>query len=157
MTGDAAPTAPPWSMPPTPPTGARRRRMAWIVVLVAVLGLIVISAVAGTVLFVDRTLPPLEAATDFLDDLAKGRAVRAADQLCANDRDDAVSALRLITRNFPGGEEITTNPLTVDREGDRATVEYTINARGSGTDRTYDLGMRLEGGDWRACPSDTLR
>jgi hypothetical protein len=109
------------------------------------------------VLFVDRTLPPLEAATDFLDDLAKGRAVRAADQLCANDRDDAVSALRLITRHFPGGEDITTNPLTVDREGDRATVEYTINSRGSGSDRTYDLGMRLEDGDWRACPSDTLR
>ncbi len=49
------------------------------------------------------------------------------------------------------------NPLTVDRDGSRATVEYTVSADRSNQSRTYELPLREEHGDWLACPGDALR
>ncbi len=136
------------------PTGAKPRR-AWIVVLGLALGTIVLIGVAGTALFVTRTLPPLSAASGFLNDVADANAAAATGRLCAADREDPRAALQVVTDHFTlRSGTITENPLSVDRDGDRATVEYTIK---SGTDRTYQLPLRREHGTWKACPGDELR
>jgi hypothetical protein len=134
-----------------------KRRKTWLVVLLSVIGLGVVVAIAGTVLFVDRTLPPFDAANDFLDDLADSRVDRAAAQLCSSDREDAEDAIGEVTRRFPGGDELFVNPLGVDREGSRAWVEFTITVGDdddSDDDRSYRLPLRQENGEWRPCPGD---
>jgi hypothetical protein len=124
-----------------------------LVVLISVLAAIVLIAATGTALFVDRTLPPYDGAHDFLDDVVHGRATSATDRLCADDRDDPERALALVVRNFAGGETVSVNALGVDRSGDEATVEYSISRRDGGSARSFTLPVRLEDGDWRACPS----
>jgi hypothetical protein len=137
--------------------GAPRRRRGWIVVLVLALGAIFLFAIAGTVLFVDRSLPPYQAAYDFLDDVTAGRGQASFDRLCASDRGDPESAVDALKRRIDFGDEITVNALSVDRDGDRATVEVIIDP-GSTTDtRDFELPMREEGGEWKACPGDLLR
>jgi hypothetical protein len=132
-----------------------KRRKTWLVVLLSVIGLGIVVAIAGTVLFVDRTLPPLDAANDFLDDLADSRVDRAAEQLCSPDREDAEDAIGEVTRRFPGGDELFVNPLGVDRDGNRAWVEFTItDGNDNDDDRTYRLPLRQEDGEWRPCPGD---
>jgi len=137
----------------TPP----RKRRGWLIVLVSVLGVIVVTAVLGTVFFVTATLPPFSTANDFVNDLASAKFRSAASQLCAADRDNADRALSIVTRHFPGNDQVTVNPLTVDRDGNRATVEYTVSADRSNRSRTYELPLREEHGDWLACPGDALR
>jgi hypothetical protein len=122
-----------------------------------VLGVIVLTAGLGTVFFVTATLPPFSAANDFVNDLANAKFRSAARQLCAADKDNADRALSIVTRHFPGNDQVTVNPLTVDRDGSRATVEYTVSADRSNRDHTYELPVREEHGDWLACPGDALR
>ena len=169
---DVAPTpaasAPPppsaaWTQP-TPPAapiapGATRprKRRGWIIVLVSVLGVIVLTAVLGTVFFVTATLPPFSAANDFVNDLAGAKFRSAASQLCAADQDNADRALSIVTRHFPGNDQVTVNALSVDRDGNRATVEYTVSDHQSNRNHTYELPLREEHGDWLACPGDALR
>jgi len=166
----APPSAPATSPPPPAPAPAApipasaagtpgasvKRRKTWLVVLLSVIGLGVVVAIAGTVLFIDRTVPPFDAANDFLDDLADRRVDQAADQLCASDRESPEQAIGEVTRRFPGGDQLFVNPLGVDRDGDRAWVEFTITARSDDDDddRSYRLPLRQEDGDWRPCPGD---
>ena len=82
----AAPPPPPppsaaWAQPVPAgaagaPTGATRRRRPWLVVLISVLAVILVSVVIGTVFFVQHTLPPFNAANDFVNDLADGEFER---------------------------------------------------------------------------------
>jgi hypothetical protein len=137
----------------TPP----RKRRGWLIALVSVLGVIVLTAGLGTVFFVTATLPPLSASNDFLNDLAGANFRSAASQLCAADQDNADRALSIVTRHFPGNDQVAVNPLTVDRDDNRATVEYTVSADRSNRDHTYELPLREEHGDWLACPGDALR
>jgi hypothetical protein len=53
---------------------------------------------------------------------------------------------------------VSVNPFGVDRDGDRATVDYTVSEeRGSDSFDTYELTLRNEGGDWKPCPGDSVR
>jgi hypothetical protein len=116
------------------------------------------SVILGTVLFVSSTLPPYDAANDFVNDLADGRYRAAASQLCAADQGDSDRAISVVTRHFPGNDRVSVNPLGVDRDGDRATVDYTVSReRGSDSIDTYELALREEDGDWKPCPGDSLR
>ncbi len=121
-------------------------------------GILIVTAVlAGTVLFVDRSLPPYQGAYDFLDDVTAGRGQASFDRLCASDRDDPETAIAALNRRIEFGDEVTVNALSVDRDGDRATVEVIIDPGGSADTRHFDLPMREEGGDWKACPGDIVR
>jgi len=150
-TPSAAWSAPPAPAPPAGPTSAPSRRWLWV--LLSVCGLILVIAIAGTVLFVTRTLPPYNGAHDFVSDVIHNRPNAAAAKLCDEDRGDAESALRAIRQKlgFQSGS-VSVNPFTVEREGDRATVEYSIDYTHSDRNPTFDLHMRLEHGDWLACP-----
>ena len=151
-----APGPPPGTAPPpgTPP----RRRRGWLITLIAVMAVFLVSVIAGTALFVSNTLPPYDAANDFLNDLADGRLTAAANQLCSSDQDTPDRALTLVTQHFVGRERISVNPFGVDRYGDRATVDYTVSEeRGSDSIDTFALPLREENGDWRPCPGDSLR
>lgn len=126
--------------------------------LIAVLGVVLLSAVVGTVFFVSNTLPPYDAANDFVNDLADGRFRAAAAQLCSADQRDSDSALSVVTRHFPGNDRISVNPFGVDRDGDRATVDYTVSReRGRDSVDTFELPLRHEDGDWKPCPGDGVR
>jgi hypothetical protein len=148
---------PPAAAPVAPGTTQPRRRRGWLIALVSVLCVIVLTGVLGTVFFVTATLPPFSAANDFVNDLAGAKFRSAASQLCAADQDNADRALSIVTRHFPGNDQVAVNPLTVDRDGSRATVEYTVSADLSNRDHTYKLPLREEHGDWLACPGDALR
>lgn len=120
--------------------------------LAALLGVGILAAIAGTVLFVDRTVPPYDAAKDFLHDLGEGRRSKAVSQLCSADRESSEAAISEVTQTFQNGRRILVNPLTVDRTDDRATVEYSIEVRGDDENPEFELLMREENGTWRACP-----
>lgn len=129
------------------PQPRARRRQTWVVVLVVVMVAILAVAGAGTALFISNTLPPFSAADDFMEDLVDGRVDAAADQLCDAASERADAAILSVTRHFLGGEHLSVNPFTVDREGDRATVEYAIRPRAGGDDDIYVLGFpRNRGG-----------
>ena len=113
---------------------------------------ILAAAGTGTALFITNTLPAFSAADDFMEDLVDDRIDAAADQLCAAARERPDTAILSVTRHFLGGENLSVNPFTVDRDGDRATVEYAIRPRGGGDDDIYVLPLRRERGDWRPCP-----
>jgi len=153
--GRSAPAPP--AAPIAPGAARPRKRRGWIIVLVSVLGVIVLTAVLGTVFFVTATLPPFSAANDFVNDLAGAKFRSAASQLCAADQDNADRALSIVTRHFPGNDQVTVNALSVDRDGNRATVEYTVSDHQSNRNHTYELPLREEHGDWLACPGDALR
>ena len=155
-----APLSPP-GMPAAPspgwaPAAPQPRSRRWVVVLVAVLALTVAAAVAGTVLFVDRTLPPYNAAHDFITDVIHDRTSSATARLCASDRENAQRAIESVRNTFGlGVTTITVNVLSVDRTDDRATVDYDVSTPNAPT--TYHLEMRKEGGSWKACPGVGLR
>ena len=166
--GAPAPAAPPapatsaWTVPPTPAAAmssgaAPRKRRGWIVVLVLALVAIVAIGIAGTVLFVTRTLPPYQGAYDFLDDVNAGREQAAIAGLCAAGRDDPQAAFGELARRINTGDTVTVNFLSVDRDGGRATVEYVVDPPGTTVGRTYDLLVVEEDGDWKACPGQSLR
>ena len=160
--GAPAPAAPPapgesWASPLPPGTDTPRKRRGWIVALVFTLATIAAFGIAGTVLFVTRTLPPYQGAYDFLDDVTAGHEQAALDRLCAEDRDNPEAAFSELGHRLGFGATLTVNFLGVDRDGEHATVEYQIDAPGTGVGKSYDLPMRKEGGDWLACPGASLR
>ena len=75
------------------------------------------------------TLPPYHAADDFVHDLASANVrSAAASRLCARrpgqrQRGDPTPS----RATSAAATRSTVNPLSVDRDGDRATVEYTID------------------------------
>lgn len=145
----------PPGLPGWAPSAPQPRSRRWVVVLVAALALTVGAAIAGTVLFVDRTLPPYNAAHDFVRDVIQGRTSTAAARLCSADREHSQDAIDTVRSTFGfGSATVTVNVLTVDRNGDRATVDYNVTPRAP---TTYHLQMRLEGGSWKACPGSGLR
>lgn len=152
------PMSPPPSTPPPPwtatgPPAVARSRKTWIVVLVTAFAVIFVAVVAGTILFVDRTLPPLNAANDFLNDIIDGHQQAAQARLCAADRDGAEGAIANVVQTFGTRRaKVSINPLTIDRSGDHATVEYTVDANGKAFDHTFHIEMREENGEWKACP-----
>jgi hypothetical protein len=146
----AVPTAPGPAFG-APPSVPRRGGRKWLVVLIALVGATVLMVIAGTALFVGRTLPPYHGAHDFLSDVIHGRASAARVRLCAADRQNAERALNKVARTFEGGT-ILVNPLDVDRTDDHATVRYSVDLPGTNRSLSYDLPMREEAGRWLACP-----
>jgi hypothetical protein len=131
-----------------------RRSKVWLYVLLAICGVTLSAVIAGTILFVDRTAPPYDAARDFFGDLVHNRRAEAAARLCERDRPNAEAILARLVRQFFGEDGLVVNALSVDRDGARATVEYAIDTNpGDGVDNvTHELLVVEEDGDWRVCP-----
>lgn len=119
--------------------------------LAVALGLVLVTAVAGTVLFVTRTLPPLSATYDFTNDLNDGNTSSAFAQVCDKLRTPgARSGFNSFARGIASADSVDVDILSVDRDGDVATVEFTThydNARS----RKTKLKLVHEDGDWRPC------
>jgi hypothetical protein len=123
-----------------------------------IIGLIVVLWVAGGVLFATRTLPPYQAASDFVDDLADNKFQAAADRLCDADSDDPDAAITSVTRRFVARDNVAVNPFGVDRDGSTATVDYTVSTDdGDIEDDTFELRVIEEDGDWKPCPNPAAR
>lgn len=163
-TPEPPPSAPPpASTPPPQPAPAQwtpapaKRRRTWLVVLLSILGAMVVVAIAGVALFVTRTLPPYRGAHDFMEALVDGSRSEAVSRLCARDREDPDEAFQSVLRNIAGrGKvEVSVNPFGVSRDGDRATVDYTVSRDDDDfdDDETHELVVVEEDGDWKACPS----
>jgi len=159
VSGWGPPTSP---SPPTVPSpaaaaGAPRqpRGRGWLVMLVVALGVILALAVAGTVLFVTRTLPPYNGAKDFLHDVAQREQTSAESRLCAADSAHPVLTLAGVDRSIDRADAktLSANPLGVDRSGSTATVTFTVTYNGGKSTETFGLPMTLENGTWKACPS----
>jgi hypothetical protein len=153
------PSAPadPWIVPPpaaaagAPPPPRRR---GWRVALLAVLSLTVAMAVAGTVLFITRTLPPYNAARHFLDDVTHDRATAAGVHLCSADAASPEGIIQAVRSRVGGGvHSISANPLGVDRSGGTATVDFTVTYSDGRSGRSFSLAVREEHGTWKACPA----
>lgn len=153
---------PGWAAPPPEAAAGApavtSRKKTWLVVLISALVAIAVAAGAGTWLFVDRTLPVVEGADDFLADVSDGRTEDAQARLCRADREDAGADLVRVVRRLieRGDDEYNVNLLSVDRDDDTATVDFSVGDD-IDDDDSYALPMRQEGGDWRACPGDELR
>jgi hypothetical protein len=124
-----------------------------------IIGVIVLLWVAGGALFASRTLPPYRAANDFVDDLADTKLSAAAAQLCDADQDDPQAAISTVTRHFAGRDNVAVNPFGVDRDGDTATVDYTVSSDSDSgdDDETFELRVVEEDGDWKPCPNAGAR
>jgi hypothetical protein len=153
----ASPIGPPPSTPVEHPTASTiahppAPRKRWLVVLIGVMVLIVGVGIAGTVLFATNTFPPLRTAYDFTDDLADGDLDAAYANLCTrlkgpggrSDFDAFADEILSSLTSF------TVNPFGVDRNGNRATVDFTAHYRG---DRHTNFAFVLvhEDDDWRVC------
>ena len=151
----SAQASPPgWGAPPPPgPADRTRRRRRWPWVLGAVLGTIVVLAISGTVLFVQKVKPPIDAANEFLDEVEAGNLDAAIELLCSEDREN-VDEDDLFLGAFASLDDFEVNPFDVDIDGDRATVAF--DADGLGDDRVIELPLRKENGDWRPCLSDIV-
>ena len=131
-----------------------RRSKAWLITLLSVLGIALIAAIVGTVLFVDRTVPPYDAAKDFLQDLVHNRRAEAASQLCERDRANADAVLERVVRTFFGKDGLVVNAFGVDRDGSTATVDYDVDTDPDDDvdNITHELRLVEEDGEWRPCP-----
>ena len=145
-----------WTVPaPGEAAGAPRRPRGrgWLVALIAALSLIVAMAVAGTVLFITRTLPPYNAARDFLADVRHNRPDDAATHLCASDAASPQDIIRGVRSRIGGSiDGISPNALGVDRSGSTATVDFTVTYSNGRHSRTFSLRLREEHSSWKACP-----
>jgi len=138
------------SAPETPAPKPRRR---WILVLALALGLILVTTVAGTVLFVTRTLPPLSATYDFTNDLHDGNTSSAFAQVCDRLRTPAGRVgFNGFARRVEAADHVSVDILSVDRNGDTATVKFTAEYGANDSTKTT-LKLVYEGGDWRPCGS----
>jgi hypothetical protein len=150
----AAPAPPPgWGAPPPPGavTGRPRRRRRWPWVLGGVLGAIAILAISGTVLFVQKVKPPIDATNDFLDEVEDGNLDAAIDMLCAEDQGN-IDEDDLFLGALATSDDLEVNWFGVDVDGDRATVDLTSDEFDD--DTVFELPLRKEDGDWRPCLSD---
>jgi hypothetical protein len=153
----SSPTGPPPSTPVAHPSASTiahpaAPRKRWLVVLIGVLVLIAGIAIAGTVLFAHNTWPPYRAAHDFTSDLEDGDVSGAYANLCArltgpgrrSDFEDFANQIRR------GLDHMSMSVFQVDRNGDRATVDFTVV---HDVDRHTDLSLVLvrEDDDWRVC------
>ena len=156
-TGWAQPTAPATGVPAVPPPqvapGAPRRKRGkgWLVVLVVVLGTVLALAIAGTVLFVTRTLPPYNGANDFLTDVAHHRDGAAAGRLCGADTGGTDAIQRIRDRLGGHISTITTNPFGVDRAGSTARVDFSVSYDNGRSSRSFSILIVDENGTWKAC------
>lgn len=137
--------------PPPVVVGQPRRRRRWLVTLLSVLGFTLACLIAGTVLFVTRTLPPYNGARDFLNDLNHGNTDAATGRLCSADSNDPSTAFGNVDANFNDGKSFSVNPFDVNRTGSSALVGYSVT-RHDGSTHTYHLEVVDEGGSWKACP-----
>lgn len=148
---------PGWSQAPPPYAAAgapvvQRRGKRWLVVLLAVLGVIIVVGVVGTVLFVDRTYPVVDTADDFLREIQFGSTEAATERLCAANRTgDSETAIEVVQATLRDSDSYTVNFLSVDRDGHRASIDFTVDYAFR-DERSYRLDLRLEGSDWKVCP-----
>ncbi len=155
-----APTSPSegWTVPsPEAAAGAPRKRRGhgWLVLLLVVIGLIVTMGIAGTILFVDRTLPPYRAANDFVGNVMHDQPAAAAHNLCSADAASPEATIRRVRRivsRHGTFHTMSVNPLGVDRTGDEAKVDFTVSYEHGVSSQTYSLAVIKEDGDWKACP-----
>jgi hypothetical protein len=152
------PTAPAAGVPAVPPPqgapGAPRRTRSkgWLVALLVVLATILAMAIAGTVLFITRTLPPYNAANDFLTDVAHGNNGAAAGRLCAADAGASDTIQRVRDRLGSHSKTIAVNPFGVDRSGDTARVDFSVSYSDGTSSRRFSIPVVNENGTWKACP-----
>lgn len=149
-TSPAGPAVPP---PQTAPGAPRRQRgKGWIVALVLVLGLIVAMAIAGTVLFITRTLPPYNGTQDFLSDVQHGNDDAAAGRLCSSESGD--TGVVQDVRDKLGGniKSISANAFGVDRSGASARVDFSVTYDNGRSSRSFSIPVVDENGTWKACP-----
>lgn len=140
--------------PPVAPTATPRPRLRWLVVLVVVLALILATGIAGTALFFTRTFPPIAATDDFTDDIAAGDFDAAFDQVCDRLRTaDERRSFDEFARRLSRADELSVDLLSVDRDGDAATVD--VDATYDDDTVTTTLRLVREDGDWRPCGAET--
>jgi hypothetical protein len=106
------------------------------------------------VLFVVKIKPPIDAANDFLADVEDRDFDQAFDRLCAADQ-DALTPETVETLFGFGqvADDYDVNPLGVDIDGSRATVDFDSDGVGDDFDY-YELPLRKEDGDWHVCLSN---
>jgi hypothetical protein len=156
-TGGTQPTVPAGAAPAVPPpqdaAGAPRakRGKGWLVVLLVALGGILAMAIAGTVLFATRTVPPYNGADDFLSAVKRGDDTAAQNDLCSADTGDSQHAIQIVRDTMSGASGVSANAFGVDRSDDTARVDFSVTS-GSTTSQSYVLPMVKEGGSWKACP-----
>lgn len=114
------------------------------------LGATLLFAVAGTALFFRNTYPPLRAAYDFVDDVNDGNPRGAYNQLCEKHPLRNRSGFEAFSIAIQDAKNIGIDVFTVDRNGDTATVDATVDA---GSDRDFRIPLRLihEDDEWRVC------
>jgi hypothetical protein len=153
-----APSAP-WTTPAPPRLPAwttgppkRRRRRPWIWLLagsvVAILGL----AIASGTVWITKIVPPIDAANDYMDDLADRDYQSAFERLCPLERIDASPEGLASAVAFLDLDEYEVSPFDVDRDGSRATVKVDLTPDvGSEEDRFLRLRLQEIDGEWRPC------
>ncbi|HUF84637.1 MAG TPA: hypothetical protein VMQ81_08620 [Acidimicrobiia bacterium] len=120
----------------------------------AVLGAIVILAISGTVLFIQKIKPPIDAANEFLAAIEADEFDAAFDGLCSADQDAFTADELEVLFGLGFLDDYSVNPFDVDVDGDRAKVSF--NAEGTGDDDYFEVPVRKEDGDWRVCLSDDV-
>jgi hypothetical protein len=121
------------------------------VVLVAAMAAILVVTIAGTVLFFTQTYPPLSAAHDFTDEIRDGDFDDAFEQVCTPLRTPALrDDFDQLARRLSRADDVSIDIFSVDRDGDRATVDFDATYG----DDTFEATLPLvrEAGDWRPCP-----
>jgi hypothetical protein len=150
-----APGTPPPSTPAASParvyTGPAPRKR-WIVVLVALLSATLVFGAAGTALFFENTWPPLDASYEYFDDLRVGNVDGAFAQLCSVQRQTGREYFATFINNvLPGLERFEVDAFSVDRDGDRASIDATAHRLGADNDLNVKLLLVRERGEWRPC------
>jgi hypothetical protein len=60
-----------------------------------------------------------------------------------------------------GRDNVAVNPFGVDRDGDAATVDYTVSSDDTPDNdddsKTFELRVVNEDGDWKPCPNAGAR
>jgi hypothetical protein len=126
-----------------------------VLVCLGVVGL----GVAGITLFVTIQKPVIDAASDFLNDVADEDYEAAYAQLCEEDQEAfSEEGFAEFARNEPTLARLddpSVNFLDVNIDGDDASVGFDPEAGESDSDsdfdETYELNLRKEDGDWKVC------
>jgi hypothetical protein len=154
-------TAPDTWVAPAPP---KKRKLAWLWVLLGVLVLIAALVVVGVVLFVRGLAGPMDATDQVLEQVkaastastpdAASRHYETAYRLsCSEDRDrytiEQYTQVFVNTKDARGAiKSYDVNYADVD--GDTAEVRYDLEFADGTSDR-YRAAAHKEHGDWRAC------